>query len=80
MYATAWCGYCSRARALLERRGIAFDEIRVDGNREARREMEQRSGRQSVPQIFIGDRHIGGNSELQALAGSGELDTLLNAS
>ncbi|MBA3564459.1 MAG: glutaredoxin 3 [Gammaproteobacteria bacterium] len=77
MYASAWCGYCARARALLERKGIRFDEIRVDGNREARREMETLSGRRSVPQIFIGDRHVGGSAELQALEQSGELDALL---
>jgi glutaredoxin 3 len=76
MYATQWCGYCQRARGLLERRGIAFREIDVD-EAEARAEMLTRSGKRSVPQIFIGSRHVGGFEELYALERSGELDQLL---
>jgi glutaredoxin 3 len=76
MYATQWCGYCQRARGLLERRGIAFREIDVD-EAAARAEMVTRSGKRSVPQIFIGSRHVGGFEELYALERSGELDQLL---
>jgi glutaredoxin 3 len=76
MYSTGWCGFCARARALLERKGIAFREIDVD-EAEARAEMVTRSGKRSVPQIFIGPRHVGGFEELYALERSGELDQLL---
>jgi glutaredoxin 3 len=76
MYSTAWCGFCARARSLLERKGIAFREIDVD-DAEARAEMVTRSGKRSVPQIFIGPRHVGGFEELYALERSGELDQLL---
>lgn len=76
MYSTGWCGFCARARALLERKGIAFREIDVD-DAEARAEMVTRSGKRSVPQIFIGPRHVGGFEELYALERSGELDQLL---
>ncbi|HJS21627.1 MAG TPA: glutaredoxin 3 [Steroidobacteraceae bacterium] len=76
MYTTGWCGYCQRARGLLERKGIAFREIDVD-DAAARTEMVTRSGKRSVPQIFIGARHVGGFEELYALERSGELDQLL---
>lgn len=76
MYSTGWCGFCARARALFERKGIAFREIDVDDG-EARAEMVTRSGKRSVPQIFIGSRHVGGFEELYALERSGELDQLL---
>jgi glutaredoxin 3 len=76
MYSTGWCGYCQRARGLFERKGIAFREIDVD-DPAARAEMVTRSGKRSVPQIFIGARHVGGYEELYALERSGELDQLL---
>jgi len=77
MYSTAWCPYCVRAKTLLERKGLAFSEIRVDENPAERDVMLARTGgRRSVPQIFIGDRHVGGFEELYALDKSGELDTL----
>jgi glutaredoxin 3 len=76
MYSTGWCGFCARARGLLERKGVAFREIDVD-EPEARAEMVTRSGKRSVPQIFIGSRHVGGFEELYALERSGELDRLL---
>ncbi len=77
MYSTAWCPYCVRAKSLLERKGLAFREIRVDENPAERDTMLARSGgRRSVPQIFIGDRHVGGFDELYALDKSGELDAL----
>lgn len=77
MYSTAWCPYCVRAKSLLDRKGLAFREIRVDENPAERDFMLARSGgRRTVPQIFIGDRHVGGFDELYALDKSGELDTL----
>lgn len=77
MYAAGWCGYCQRARALLNRKGLAFREIDVEQDPASRAEMIARSGRRSVPQIFIGTRHVGGLEELSALERTGELDTLL---
>ena len=78
MYATGWCGYCARARALLESKHVTFEEIDVDADPEAREEMMKRSGRTSVPQIFIGQTHVGGSDDLHALDASGGLDPLLN--
>jgi glutaredoxin 3 len=78
MYATNWCGYCARARALLESRNVPFEEIDVDARPEARAEMMARSGRRTVPQIFIGETHVGGSDDLHDLDASGGLDPLLN--
>lgn len=78
MYATGWCPYCERARALLQRKGVAFSEIDVD-DATSRTQMIERSGRRSVPQIFIRGHHIGGCDELHALDAAGELDPLLAA-
>jgi glutaredoxin 3 len=77
MYATDWCPYCRRARQLLEARGVAFDEIDVDMSPEARAEMQRRSGSTSVPQIFVGEVHVGGCDDLHALEARGGLDALL---
>ena len=77
MYVTDWCPYCSRARSLLASKGIAVEEIDVDAVGGAREEMRARSGRDTVPQIFIGERHVGGADELQALDADGRLDALL---
>jgi glutaredoxin 3 len=78
MYSTAWCGYCQRARNLLERKGLAVREIKVDEDPREREIMVQRSGgRRTVPQIFIGERHVGGYDELAVLDRSGELDRLV---
>lgn len=78
MYATGWCPYCARARRLLEEKGVAFEEIDVEARPGARAEMIERSGgRSTVPQIFIGDTHVGGSDDLHALAASGGLDRLL---
>jgi glutaredoxin 3 len=78
MYSTNWCGYCQRARNLFERKGVAVHEIKLDDEPEQRPLMLQRSGGQrSVPQIFIGELHVGGYDELAALERSGELDKLL---
>ena len=77
MYASDWCPYCQIARSLLEGKGVAIEEIDVDVVPGARAEMRARSGRDTVPQIFIGERHIGGADELQALDADGRLDPLL---
>jgi glutaredoxin 3 len=78
LYSSGWCPYCERARALLERKGAAFREVKVDEDPAERVAMMARSGgRRTVPQIFIGDRHVGGFDELYALEKAGELDKLL---
>lgn len=78
IYTKTFCGYCWRAKHLLESKGIAYREISVDFGGEARQQMiERANGRTTVPQIFIGGRHIGGCDELLALERSGELDGLL---
>ncbi len=77
LYVTGWCGYCQRAKSLLTQKNVVFTEIDVDEDAKLREEMLARSGRRTVPQIFIGDRHIGGCDDLFALDGSGELDRLI---
>ncbi len=77
MYATGWCPYCTRARQLLERKQVSFELIDIDGSRELREQMIARSGRTSVPQIFVGDTHVGGCDDLHALEAAGKLDPLL---
>ena len=77
MYSTAWCGYCQRARNLFERKGVRVREIKIDEEPQERDVMVSRSGRRTVPQIFIDERHIGGYDDLAALDRAGELDKLL---
>lgn len=78
MYATAGCPFCVRAEALLARKGVgAIDKIRVDLDPARREEMMTRTGRRTVPQIFIGDTHVGGCDDLFALESAGKLDSLL---
>jgi glutaredoxin 3 len=77
MYATDWCPYCNRARQLLARKGVPFEEIDIEMSPEARTQMQARSGRTSVPQVFIGDTHVGGCDDLYALEARGALDALL---
>jgi len=78
MYSTAFCGYCQRARHLFEAKGVAVNEIKVDEDLTQRDIMLKRSGgRRTVPQIFIGERHVGGYDDLAALNRTGELDKLL---
>jgi glutaredoxin 3 len=79
MYTTGWCPFCDRARSLLERRGVAWTEIDIEAEPARRAEMIERSGQRSVPQIFIGARHVGGSDELSALERAGELEALLSA-
>ncbi|MHA3886001.1 glutaredoxin 3 [Stutzerimonas degradans] len=79
IYTTAWCPYCLRAKALLNSKNVAYEEISVDGNPTLRAEMASKAGRTSVPQIWIGERHIGGCDDLVALERAGRLDPLLQA-
>jgi glutaredoxin 3 len=78
IYTTNYCPYCVRAKELLKKKNVSFDEIDVTNNDEGRVSLVQRSGgRKTVPQIFIGEHHVGGCDDLYALDASGELDTLL---
>ena len=78
MYTTGVCPYCVRAKQLLQRKGVAFTDIDVKADAAKRDEMLKRAnGRQTIPQIFINDRHIGGCDDLYALDAKGELDALL---
>ena len=79
MYTTRFCPYCVRARSLLQQKGVAFTDIGVDGRADLRREMIELSGRQTVPQIWIGDRHVGGFDDLARLEYQGQLDELLQS-
>lgn len=80
MYCTASCPYCQSAEQLLLGKGVsALDKIRVDLEPARRAEMVQRAGRRTVPQIWIGERHVGGCDDLYALEDAGELDSLLAA-
>lgn len=77
MYSTRICPYCRMAEALLARKGAQVEKVLVDDDLARRQEMIQRTGRRTVPQIFIGDTYIGGYRELAELDHEGELDTLL---
>ncbi|HZY53149.1 MAG TPA: glutaredoxin 3 [Reyranella sp.] len=77
IYTTPWCGYCARAKALLEKKGAAFEETDVMEDAVKRSEMRERSRRTTVPQIFINGQHVGGSDELAALEQAGKLDALL---
>lgn len=80
MYATAVCPFCVRAEMLLKAKGITeIEKIRVDLDPGQREEMRQKTGRRTVPQIYIGDAHVGGFDELAALEHAGKLDSLLVA-
>jgi glutaredoxin 3 len=80
MYTTAVCPYCVQAKRLLLSKGVAsIEEIRVDANPQERMKMMELTGRRTVPQIFIGDTHVGGCDDLVALDGKGGLLPLLNA-
>ncbi|MDX1836456.1 glutaredoxin 3 [Legionella taurinensis] len=77
VYSTGYCPYCSRAKQLLDSKGVHYDEIRVDDNPALRDEMIHKSGRRTVPQIFINGQHVGGCDDLYALEQQGRLDKLL---
>jgi glutaredoxin 3 len=77
VYTTDWCPYCQRAKGLLAAKHVAFNEINIDDDAKFREEMTARTQRRTVPQIFIGDKHVGGCDDLFALEQSGELDRLI---
>jgi len=79
VYGSQYCSYCSAAKILLEKKCLDYKDVPVSGNPEALQEMQQRSGHDSVPQIFINDQAIGGFDELYELEQSGQLDKLLSA-
>jgi glutaredoxin 3 len=77
IYTTPTCPYCIAAKALLRNKGVTFNEIGVEGDRAAASALAERTGRRTVPQIFIGTTHVGGFDDLAALDGAGALDPLL---
>jgi glutaredoxin 3 len=77
VYSTRVCPFCVMAKRLLERKGVTIDEVRVDEDQARREEMMRITGRRTVPQIFVGETHVGGFEDLSALERSGELDPLL---
>ncbi len=77
IYTTPFCGYCARAKSLLDRKGAAYEEMDVMMDDKKRSEMRERAKRTTVPQIFINGQHIGGSDELAALEEDGKLDPLL---
>lgn len=79
MYTTGMCPYCVRAKMLLQSKGATWEELRIDHDRSLMSEMVERSQRRTVPQIFIGDYHVGGYDDLAELDAYGKLDPLLGA-
>ena len=77
MYTTPFCGYCARAKSLLEKKGAAYEEVDVMMDEKKRSEMRERAKRSTVPQIFINGQYIGGSDELAALEKAGKLDAML---
>jgi glutaredoxin 3 len=77
MYTTTWCPYCVRAKNLLSKKGVTVSEVNIEEVDGARDEMVQKTGRMTVPQIYIGETHVGGCDELYALESQGKLDALL---
>ena len=77
IYTTPYCPYCVRAKRLLEGKGVPYEEIDVANDDQARIELAERTGRRTVPQIFIGADHVGGSDDLHALEEQGKLDAML---
>ena len=77
LYTSGWCPYCQRAKGLLTQKNVIFSEINVEDDAKFREQMIARSNRRTVPQIFIGDKHVGGCDDLLELDRSGELDRLI---
>ena len=77
VYSADWCPYCTRAKKLLETKGVSYKEINVDKSPGLREKITKQTGMRTIPQIFIGEHFVGGFSELSALETSGELDGLL---
>ena len=81
IYTWTYCPFCIRAKALLEKKGVSFQEHCIDGDESAREKMAQRAnGKSSLPQIFINEQHVGGCDDIHALEAQGKLDNLLNNS
>jgi glutaredoxin 3 len=78
IYSSPFCGFCAAAKSLLDDKGARYDEIDVLADPPRRREMIELTGRRTVPQIFIGTRHVGGYDDLVALENAGQLDPLLS--
>jgi len=78
IYTTRYCPYCIRAKQLLKSKNVVFEEIPVDSNQALRRELLEKTGQGTVPQIWIGKKHIGGCTDLEALEDAGVLDGLLS--
>lgn len=77
MYTTRFCPYCMAARQLLNAKGVEYDDIPVDGDPDLRKQMSEKAGQRTVPQIWVGDTHVGGFTDLAALEQRGELDRML---
>ena len=77
IYTKSWCPYCSAAKELLTRKNVAFTEFEITGKADLKDQMVKRSGRATVPQIFIGETHVGGCDDLYSLDQSGTLDAML---
>ncbi|MGB7392091.1 glutaredoxin 3 [Marinomonas sp.] len=77
IYSSDYCPFCTRAKQLLSTKNVAYDEIRVDGQPKKRQEMMEKSGRHTVPQIWIGEQHVGGCDDLFTLEREQKLDALL---
>jgi glutaredoxin 3 len=78
IYTTQWCGYCVRAKRLLENEGVPFEEIEVDGDHEKRAWLVKATGQRTVPQLFFGDESVGGCDELTTIIYSGKLDEMID--
>lgn len=78
IYTSSLCGYCHRAKGLLDSKSVSYNEISVDGDPSIRQKMMQRARQRTVPQIFINDQHIGGCDDLFQLERAGKLDPLLS--
>ncbi len=79
LYSTTYCGYCSAAKRFFEAKGVAYTEVDLTGDDEGRDKLRARTGRTTVPQIFIGETHVGGYTDLVALDRAGGLEPLLQA-
>jgi glutaredoxin 3 len=77
IYTTPYCPFCVRAKKLLTQKNVAYEEIDVSTDDDARDKLMQRTGQQTVPQIYIGEQHVGGSDDLYELEHSGQLDALL---
>ncbi len=78
VYSTRICPYCMMAKRLLTQKGVPYEEILIDGNEQLRVDLMTRTGRRTVPQIYVGDHHVGGFDDLAALERAGQLDPLLH--